>query len=275
MAERDPHEHCSAWEPAGVEVAYAWHRFATAKTPTEQASAVVALSNAMSDLRSWLPGYDSEHDTMPWEREEDDDQEGSPMPDRPASESDAYSAHGPEVWALGREAYAHIGHMTSIGPHDLRHHLIHAHGVDVERTLWVDHVEMHALSHEVQVRSCALRDISTDYKESSDGSNDAYEPLFSRRFEMTENRRFVARRPAEQRSWCGCVDKSPPGPCVCHSLHGDAYALTEDPRVVAGRPRPDGVELPDYECCYRCITGRHEHGAGTTCECPACASPWW
>lgn len=36
------------------------------------------------------------------------------------------------------------------------------------------------------------------------------------------------------------------------------------------RGRPDVVDLPDYACCYRCVTGRHEHGAGTTCECPVC-----
>lgn len=32
---------------------------------------VEGLSNAMSDLRSWLPGYDGDSDTMPWERGED------------------------------------------------------------------------------------------------------------------------------------------------------------------------------------------------------------
>lgn len=71
----------------------------------------------------------------------------------------SYDAHGSEAWSLGRESYAHLGYMASIGPNDLRHHLIHAHGLDVERTLWVDHVEMHALSHEIRVRSGALRDI--------------------------------------------------------------------------------------------------------------------
>lgn len=71
----------------------------------------------------------------------------------------AYEAHGAEAWALGRESYAHLGYMASIGPVDLRHHLVHAHGLPVDRTLWVDHVEMHARSHEVAVRSCALRDV--------------------------------------------------------------------------------------------------------------------
>lgn len=71
-----------------------------------------------------------------------------------------YDAHGPEAWSLGRESYAHLGYMSGIGPHVLRHHLVHAHGLDVDRTLWVDHVEMHAMSHEVRVRSCALRDIA-------------------------------------------------------------------------------------------------------------------
>lgn len=74
----------------------------------------------------------------------------------------AYDAHGSEAWALGRESYAHLGYMMFIGPYSLRDHLIHAHGIDVAQTLWVDHVEMHALSHEIRVQSCALRDIERD-----------------------------------------------------------------------------------------------------------------
>jgi hypothetical protein len=75
----------------------------------------------------------------------------------------AYDAHGPEAWSLGRESYAHLGYMVTVGPHNLRHHLIHAHGVASDvlaRTVWVDHVELHATHHEVRVRSCALRDIA-------------------------------------------------------------------------------------------------------------------
>lgn len=77
--------------------------------------------------------------------------------------TDGYDAHGTEAWSFGRESYAHLGYMATLGAHHLRHHLIHAHGVApdaAERTFWVDHVEVHAMSHEVRVRSCALRDIT-------------------------------------------------------------------------------------------------------------------
>lgn len=82
----DPHEHCGAWEDAGVEVAYAWHGFATAATALTQASALVALSNAMSDLVSWLPGFDGDTGTMPWERGED---EATPSADQDAPGGDS------------------------------------------------------------------------------------------------------------------------------------------------------------------------------------------
>lgn len=58
------------WHDAGVEADYRWQLFITAQTPLAQARALVALSDAMSDLRSWLPGYDSQSGTMPWERED-------------------------------------------------------------------------------------------------------------------------------------------------------------------------------------------------------------
>jgi hypothetical protein len=35
----------------------AWDRFQNATTPTLQASALIDLSDAMSDLATWLPGY--------------------------------------------------------------------------------------------------------------------------------------------------------------------------------------------------------------------------
>lgn len=35
--------------------------------------------------------------------------------------------------------------------------------------------------------------------------------------------------------------------------------------------RPDGIAMPDYDCCYKCLTGRHEHaGRSTACDCPVC-----
>lgn len=70
-AAADPHQKCRDWQDAAVEADYRWQRFAHAKTPTEQAEWLVELSNAMSDLRSWLPGFDSDTGTMPWEREDE------------------------------------------------------------------------------------------------------------------------------------------------------------------------------------------------------------
>lgn len=36
----------------------------------------------------------------------------------------------------------------------------------------------------------------------------------------------------------------------------------------ADKTRPDGVEQPDYPCCYRCFTGRHDICDHGDCECP-------
>lgn len=58
------------WHDAGIDASYAFWRYSRAKTPAEQANAFVELSNAMSDMTSWLPGYD-DNCTMPWERGED------------------------------------------------------------------------------------------------------------------------------------------------------------------------------------------------------------
>lgn len=59
------------WHAAGAEVVFRWREFRRASTPLEQANALVSLSNAMSDLGSWIPGYDIDHDTFPWETGED------------------------------------------------------------------------------------------------------------------------------------------------------------------------------------------------------------
>lgn len=55
---------------AAVEAAYRWHELAMARDLIAQADAVVHLRDAMSDLVSWLPGYDPDSGTMPWERED-------------------------------------------------------------------------------------------------------------------------------------------------------------------------------------------------------------
>lgn len=50
-------------EHAGDAVMSAWfafERLATARTLMEQASAMVDLASHMSDVASWLPGYDPE-----------------------------------------------------------------------------------------------------------------------------------------------------------------------------------------------------------------------
>ena len=50
---------------------YAWQAFdRRGASAVELAAATVDLSNAMSDLMSWHPGYDIETGTMPWERDE-------------------------------------------------------------------------------------------------------------------------------------------------------------------------------------------------------------
>lgn len=59
------------WHEAGIEADYRWHLFTHAKTPLDQAQALVDLANAMFTLRTWLPGYDYENGTLPWERELD------------------------------------------------------------------------------------------------------------------------------------------------------------------------------------------------------------
>lgn len=60
-----------SWHNAGLEVAYRWDCFQSANNPVDQADQLVELSNAISDLKSWLPEFDIETGTMPWDREEE------------------------------------------------------------------------------------------------------------------------------------------------------------------------------------------------------------
>lgn len=46
------------WHQAAVNAWYSWDRFSRASTPIEQADAIADLANSMSDLATWLPGYD-------------------------------------------------------------------------------------------------------------------------------------------------------------------------------------------------------------------------
>lgn len=62
-----------AWAGAGGEVVYWWHRYTNAKDPLSQARALTELANHMSDLKSWLPDYDPETQTVEWEREDVED----------------------------------------------------------------------------------------------------------------------------------------------------------------------------------------------------------
>lgn len=48
----------NSWHDAGLEVWHAWDKFSSARTPIETADSIVALSNAMSMLATFLPGYD-------------------------------------------------------------------------------------------------------------------------------------------------------------------------------------------------------------------------
>jgi hypothetical protein len=52
------------WMDAGFAAFYARERFSEARTPVLASSALVELANAMSDLASWLPGYDVETGTI-------------------------------------------------------------------------------------------------------------------------------------------------------------------------------------------------------------------
>lgn len=59
------------WHDAALEVVYLWEQFTHAREPLAQAERLVSLSNAVHDLKTWLPGFDPETGTMPWDREGD------------------------------------------------------------------------------------------------------------------------------------------------------------------------------------------------------------
>lgn len=59
----------SNWHDAGLEVVYQWQALERASTVLDQAAALMKLSDAMGDLKTWLPGWDVDSGTMSWERE--------------------------------------------------------------------------------------------------------------------------------------------------------------------------------------------------------------
>jgi hypothetical protein len=65
----------NGWHDAGRSAYWAFERLSEAKTIGEQGDAFNDLSNAMSDLVSWLPGWDWERGVLntPATREEDPD----------------------------------------------------------------------------------------------------------------------------------------------------------------------------------------------------------
>jgi hypothetical protein len=52
------------WHDAALAAWHAWGRFTTARGPLEFVDAITAMSNAMSDLGTFLPGYDYETGTI-------------------------------------------------------------------------------------------------------------------------------------------------------------------------------------------------------------------
>lgn len=62
----------AAWHDAGLEVWRAWTRFAQARTPVATAEAITSMSNAVTDLATFLPGYDYNRGTVV---EADEDEE--------------------------------------------------------------------------------------------------------------------------------------------------------------------------------------------------------
>ncbi len=69
VSKDDLREALTGWHAAGLAADAAWDRFATARDPLSQASAISALQDAMSDLASWLPGYDPELGRVPYDDE--------------------------------------------------------------------------------------------------------------------------------------------------------------------------------------------------------------
>lgn len=61
------------WQEAAIEVDYLWNTFMDTTTPIGQARVLMHLQDAISDLRTFLPGWDYETGTLPWERDDDNE----------------------------------------------------------------------------------------------------------------------------------------------------------------------------------------------------------
>lgn len=59
------------WKDSAMSAVYAFWRYNEARTPLDNATWLINLGNALSDLQTWLPGFDAETGTMPWARGED------------------------------------------------------------------------------------------------------------------------------------------------------------------------------------------------------------
>src|SRR5687768_7673413 len=65
------HEVSQDWQDAALEAVYQWDGYVKATNAVDQSSRLIELGNAMHDLKTWLPGWDTETGTMPWDRGED------------------------------------------------------------------------------------------------------------------------------------------------------------------------------------------------------------
>lgn len=59
------------WHDAALNVVYQFDAWTEARDPVISANRLIELNNAVTDLKSWLPGYEYETGTMPWGRGED------------------------------------------------------------------------------------------------------------------------------------------------------------------------------------------------------------
>jgi hypothetical protein len=72
LAKDDLREVLTSWHDAALAVYWAWDDFERATNPVLQARAVTRLDDAVSDLASWLPGYDDHLGRIPYDDEQDE-----------------------------------------------------------------------------------------------------------------------------------------------------------------------------------------------------------
>jgi hypothetical protein len=69
---KTPEIEAQPWHDAAGEVEYQFHRYVNTNDIVNRADALIKLSNAVFDLKTWLPGFDSDTGTLPWEREDEE-----------------------------------------------------------------------------------------------------------------------------------------------------------------------------------------------------------